>query len=239
MEKEEFAKELKKEAEILKINLTNEQVDKFFHFMDILIEWNEKINLTAITEPNEIIKKHFIDSLTILPYINENNKVIDIGTGAGFPGIPIKIANSNSEITLLDSLNKRLIFIEEVIKVLELKNIGTIHGRAEDFGKDKKYREQYDIATSRAVAPLNVLSEYLLPFVKVGGCCLCMKGSNIEEEISQSKKSIEILGGKIEKVDKFYLPESDIIRNIIIIKKLKNTPNQYPRKAGVPSKNPI
>ena len=205
----------------------------------ILIEWNEKINLTAITEPNEIIKKHFIDSLTILPYINENNKVIDIGTGAGFPGIPIKIANSNSEITLLDSLNKRLIFIEEVIKVLELKNIGTIHGRAEDFGKDKKYREQYDIATSRAVAPLNVLSEYLLPFVKVGGCCLCMKGSNIEEEISQSKKSIEILGGKIEKVDKFYLPESDIIRNIIIIKKLKNTPNQYPRKAGVPSKNPI
>ncbi len=236
MEKEEFFNEMQKK---LTIKLSVEQLEKFYSYMSLLLEWNEKMNLTAITEPNEIILKHFVDSLTILNEINNNSKVVDVGTGAGFPGIPLSIANESLKITLVDSLNKRLIFLQEVIDKLELKNIEIVHSRAEDFGQNKKYRESFDIATSRAVANLSTLSEYLIPLVKISGKCICMKASDVEEEINQAKNAINVLGGTIEKIEEFKLPESDIGRTIIIINKQKQTPNKYPRKVGTPSKEPI
>lgn len=235
---DEFSKEIKDKANKIDISLEENQIKKFFDYMNLLLEWNEKINLTAIIEPKEVILKHFIDSLTIRKEIKKNENVIDVGTGAGFPGIPLSIYNEDINITLLDSLNKRVIFLDEVIKHLELKNINTIHSRVEDFGNNKKQREMYDIATSRAVAPLNILLEYLLPLVKIGGKCICMKGSNIEE-VEKSNKALEILGGKIEKIEEINLPYSDIKRNIIIVKKIKETPIKYPRKAGIPTKEPI
>lgn len=204
-----------------------------------LLEWNEKINLTAITDENEIIIKHFIDSLTIYKYVCGCENLIDIGTGAGFPGIPLKIVDEKVKITLLDSLNKRIIFLEEIIKQIKLKNINAIHLRAEEAGINKEYRQKYDIATSRAVANLSTLVEYMLPFIKVGGKCICMKGANIEQELEESKKAIKVLGGEIEKIEKITIPDTDYIRNIIIIKKVAETPNKYPRKAGKPSKEPI
>lgn len=219
--------------------LTELQQEEFEKYKDLLLEWNEKINLTAITEEDDIILKHFIDSMTILKHIDENSSIVDVGTGAGFPGIPVKIANPSINVTLVDSLNKRLIFLEEVIKNLNLEKIKTVHSRAEEFGQNKIYREKFDIATSRAVANLSVLVEYLLPLVKVGGKCICMKGSDIEEELQNSKEAIKTLGGQIEKIEEFTLPESDIKRNIIVIKKIKQTPNKYPRKPGVPSKDPL
>ena len=236
MEKEEFFNEMQKK---LTIKLSVEQLEKFYSYMSLLLEWNEKMNLTAITEPNEIILKHFIDSLTILNEINNKSKVVDVGTGAGFPGIPLSIANESLKITLVDSLNKRLIFLQEVIDKLELKNIEIVHSRAEDFGQNKKYRESFDIATSRAVANLSTLSEYLIPLVKISGKCICMKASDVEEEINQAKNAINVLGGTIEKIEEFKLPESDNGRTIIIINKQKQTPNKYPRKAGTPSREPI
>ena len=221
------------------IEITELQSNKFNTYMDLLLEWNEKINLTAITQKEDIILKHFVDSLTINKYLKDNERIIDVGTGAGFPGIPIKIYNDTLEITLVDSLNKRINFLNEIISKLSLTNIKAVHGRAEDLGKDKEYREKYDIATSRAVANMSTLLEYLMPFVKVGGKCICMKGANIEDELSQAKTAIEKLGGKLEKIDKFNLGNTEIERNIIIIKKIKSTPIKYPRKAGIPSKEPI
>lgn len=238
MEFEIFSEELEIKAKQIEIELTKEQIEKYYNYMNLLLEWNEKINLTAIIEPREVILKHFVDSLTIAKYIKENEKLIDVGTGAGFPGIPLSIVKENTDIVLLDSLNKRINFLEEVKENLKLENITTIHGRAEEFGKNKKERETYDIATSRAVAPLNILLEYLLPLVKVGGKAICMKGSNIEE-IENAKNALEILGGQIEKIEEITLPNSDIKRNIIIVKKVKNTPSKYPRKPGTPSKEPI
>lgn len=223
----------------LGITLSEIQLKQFYNYMNLLIEWNKKINLTAITEPNEIILKHFVDSLTISKYISDGTRVVDVGTGAGFPGIPLKIYRQDIEITLLDSLQKRINFLDEVIRELNLEKIETIHSRVEDFGKDKKYREKFDIATSRAVANLATLSEYLLPLVKIGGKVISMKGSLIEEELENSKNAIKILGGKIERVDEFDLPNSDISRNIVLIDKIKETPNKYPRKAGEPSKKPL
>ena len=218
-------------------NVSNEQIEEFKSYYKLLIEWNEKINLTAITEEEEVITKHFADSLSIINYIPDNSKVIDVGTGAGFPGVPLKIANESLQITLLDSLNKRLLFLDEVIKELDLKDIKTIHGRAEEIAHNKDYREQYDIAVCRAVAKLNVLAEYMLPYLKVGGTFICMKGPNINEEIESSMKAIKLLGGRIEKIESFELKENQ--RNIIIIKKEKNSPKNFPRKAGTPSKSPI
>lgn len=224
-----------------KINLVlnDKQINDFYVYMLELLEWNKNVNLTAITEENEVIQKHFIDSLTILKYINDDDKIIDVGTGAGFPGIPLKISNNKLDITLLDSLNKRILFLDNVIKKLSLNNIKTIHSRVEDAGINSLYREKFDIATSRAVAQLNVLLEYLLPLVKVGGKCICMKGGNVEEELSNSTRALEVLGGKIEKIESFDLPNSDIKRNVIIVKKIKDTPKIYPRKAGTPSKKPL
>ena len=223
----------------INIVFTEEQLQKFYQYMNLLIEWNEKINLTAIVEPKEIILKHFIDSLTIIKYIEPNKSVIDIGTGAGFPGIPVKIMREDLDITLLDSLNKRIHFLNEVIQKLELKNITAIHARIEEFAKNKQYREAFDVATSRAVANLTTLSEYMLPMVDLKGMAICMKGSEINEEISKSKNSIKLLGGKIDKIEEFTLPKSDNGRNLILIKKERQTPGKYPRKPGIPSKEPL
>ena len=226
-------------ARMINDELTEDQLENFFKYMNLLLEWNEKINLTAITDVDDIILKHFIDSMTVLKYIEKDKSIIDVGTGAGFPGIPIAIMREDVKITLLDSLNKRINYLNEVCSELKINNIETIHGRAEEAGQNKKYREKYDIAVSRAVANMTTLSEYLIPFVKVGGICICMKGSEIDHELEQAKFAIKELGGKIEKVEKFNLPDSDIERNIVIIKKIKTTPNKYPRKAGMPSKMPI
>lgn len=231
-------KEFKGLADEINVCISEEKLEKFYEYKEMLKEWNEKINLTAIIEDKEIILKHFIDSLMINKYIGKNVSLIDIGTGAGFPGIPIKIVNEDINLTLMDSLNKRLIFLDEVCKKIELKNVNIVHGRAEDFGKDKRYREKFDVATARAVANMNVLLEYCLPFVKVGGIFICMKGNNIEE-IKETEKALEVLGGRIEKIENVYLPSTDIERNIIIVKKIKSTSKEYPRKAGLPSKQPI
>lgn len=235
----EFEKIFMEEAQKINIELDKNQIEKFYKYMDLLIEWNEKINLTAITNEKDILVKHFIDSLTIQRYLGDAVNIIDVGTGAGFPGIPIKIVNPNLKVVLVDSLNKRINFLQEVIKQLNLDNIEVIHARAEDLGQNKKYREAFDIVTSRAVANMSVLSEYLLPLARVNGKCICMKGSDVEEELENSKYAINLLGGKIEQVDKFELSNDRIGRNIIIVKKLKNTPNSYPRKAGTPAKKPL
>ncbi len=239
MNREEFKKIMIFYGEKIDIKFTEEQLNQFYKYMNLLLEWNEKINLTAITDPNEVILKHFIDSLTINKYIKENSTLADVGTGAGFPGIPLKILRPDLKITLVDSLNKRINFLNEVINKLNLVNIETVHSRIEDFGKDKKYRESFDFVTARAVANLAVLSEYLLPIAKVGGQCVCMKGSSVEEELSNGKNAIKVLGGKIKIIDEFVLPDSDMSRNVIIIDKIKNTPNKYPRKAGIPVKEPL
>ena len=236
---EEFSKELTKLESKIEIELSLDEIEKLYKFMYLLLEWNEKINLTAITEPKDIILKHFVDSITIKKYIKSENKVLDMGTGAGFPGIPLKIISSDTYFTLVDSLNKRIIFLNKVCDKLKLDKIENIHSRAEELAKNKKYREQYDVVTSRAVARLASLVEYMLPFVKVGGKCICMKGSNVDEELIEAKKAINVLGGEIEKVDKFLLPNSDIERNIVIIKKIKNTSCKYPRKPGTATKQPI
>lgn len=217
----------------------NEQKELFEKYMNLLLEWNEKINLTAITERDDIILKHFIDSVSVMPYIVDKSKIIDIGTGAGFPGIPLKILNKSLDITLMDSLNKRINFLNEVISKLNLEKIEAVHSRAEDLGRSVKYREKYDIAVSRAVANLSTLLEYMMPFVKVGGRCICMKGPNIEDELENAKNAIKELGGEIEKIETFHLPNSNIERSIIIIKKKTKINFKYPRKAGMPGKEPL
>lgn len=239
MDIKQFSSIMQQYGDKIQVQFTEEQLQKFYKYMNLLIEWNKKINLTAIIEPEDIVLKHFIDSLTILPFIDKNKKIIDIGTGAGFPGIPVSIMRNDVDMTLLDSLNKRINFLNEVIKILNLKNVNTIHSRIEDLAKNKKYRETYDIATSRAVANLSTLSEYMIPMIKTRGISICMKGSDIEEEINKSKKAVDILGGKFKKIEKFILPNSDQKRTIILIEKEKSTPLKYPRKAGTPSKEPL
>ena len=234
-----FNEKLLEKLNKIQLNVNDEVLNKFWVYMTNLLKWNEKINLTAITDEDDIILKHFIDSLTILEYIPEKSNVIDVGTGAGFPGIPLKIVREDINMTLMDSLNKRITFLNEIINKLGLKKINAIHSRAEELAKMPEHREKYDIAVSRAVANLSTLSEYMIPFVKVGGKCICMKGSNIEEELKTAKNAIKELGGEIEKVINFKLPDSDNERNIIIIKKVRNTKSKYPRKAGMPSKEPL
>lgn len=218
---------------------SNIEKELFEKYMQLLLEWNEKINLTAITERNDIILKHFVDSGSILQYIEDNSKVIDIGTGAGFPGIPLKILNHTLDITLADSLNKRINFLNEVIKELGLEKITAMHARAEELGRNVNYREKYDVCISRAVANLSTLLEYMMPFVKVGGKCICMKGPNIEEELKTAKNAIKELGGELESIENFILPNSDIERNIIIIRKKSKINFKYPRKPGIPGKEPL
>lgn len=238
MEYTEFKEELVKSAKKIDVDITEEQAQKLYKYMTILIDWNKKINLTAITQEKDIIYKHFIDSISINKYIKNKTDIIDIGTGAGFPGIPLKILNSKNNFTLVDSLGKRINFLQNVKKDLNLNNINLIHSRVEDLAQIDAYREKFDIVASRAVANLRVLVEYMLPLVKEDGICICMKGPNIEEEIKDAKNAINILGGKIEKIDFMELP-GEMQRNIVIIRKIKNTPNMYPRKAGIPVKQPL
>ncbi len=235
----DFNKKLEEKLKLIDINISETEIENFKIYMELLLEWNEKINLTAITNEDDMILKHFIDSLTIKKYMSENEKIIDIGTGAGFPGIPLAIMNKNNEITLMDSLNKRIVFLNDVIDKLKLTNVKAIHSRAEELARNKTYREKYDVAVSRAVANLSTLVEYMLPFVSVGGKSICMKGPNIEEELKNAKNAIKELGGEIIKIENFKLPESDNERNIVIIKKIKETSSKYPRKSGTPSKEPI
>lgn len=232
---------LREKAAALGIKLSDHQLEQFETYYEMLVEKNKVMNLTAITEKNEVIDKHFADSLALIKsgVSLTGQKILDIGTGAGFPGIPLKIAFPELEIVLLDSLNKRIKFLNEVIEALGLEKITAIHGRAEDFAKQKEYREQFDYVVSRAVANLTVLSEYCLPYVKVGGCFIPYKSGEIDEELNNSKKSVQILGGKIEEVVKFQLPDTDIGRSFVKIKKNKNTAKKYPRKAGLPAKEPL
>lgn len=239
MELLEFKKTMKINLKELNIELTDLQLEQFYRYMNILIEWNKFMNLTAITKPEEVITKHFVDSLTVLDKIDKKANIIDVGTGAGFPGIPIKIAFPDTNVVLIDSLNKRIKFLNEVIEKLDLKSIEAIHGRAEELGRDKQHREKYDIAIARAVAPLNILLEYLMPFVKVNGKCLCMKGSSTEEEIKEGKNAVKILGGELIETEEFYIPNTDMKRKIIQVNKKKETDNRYPRKAGTPTKEPL
>lgn len=240
IEKENIVNFLKEGSKEIEISLTEDQISKFLKYKEILLEWNEKINLTAITDEKEIMIKHFVDSLTILKYLPKKEcSLIDVGTGAGFPGIPLKICKNDLKLTLLDSLDKRVKFLNEVGDSLSLSNFNTIHSRAEDGGLNKNYREQFDFATARAVAALPVLLEYCLPFVKKDGYFIAMKGSNTEE-ISTSKKALEILGGKVEEIKEIVLPFSeDAKRTIILIKKFRQTPTNFPRKAGKPTKMPL
>ena len=231
----------RKDLDALGVNLTDKQIEQFVMYYEMLVEWNEMMNLTAITEYDEVMKKHFIDSLSLIKTYDTSKdvSVIDVGTGAGFPGLALKIAYPNMKVTLLDSLNKRINFLNEVIAMLGLTNVTTIHGRAEDFAKPAKEREKYDLCVSRAVANLTTLSEYCLPFVKVGGCFISYKSEKITEEMEAAKNAIALLGGEYEKSEEFYLPDSDIYRNLVTIKKVKPTPKKYPRKAGLPSKEPL
>lgn len=232
---------LREKAAAFGIKLSDHQLEQFETYYEMLVEKNKVMNLTAITEKNEVIDKHFADSLALIKsgVSLTGQKILDIGTGAGFPGIPLKIAFPELEIVLLDSLNKRIKFLNEVIEALGLEKITAIHGRAEDFAKQKEYREQFDYVVSRAVANLTVLSEYCLPYVKVGGMFLPYKSGDIDQEVEESKTAIKVLGGKIEDVTRFQLPGSDIGRSLIKIKKTKNTGKKFPRKAGLPGKEPI
>ena len=226
----------------LGITLSEEQKTQFLQYYELLVEWNSFMNLTGITDYEEVMLKHYLDSLVLkLPITGDNSRLrlIDVGTGAGFPGLPLKIAYPDTEVVLFDSLNKRIKFLDEVISQLSLKGVTTIHGRAEDGGRNPKLREQFDVSVSRAVADLAVLSEYNLPFVKIGGYFVAYKSGDVDAEVEKSKKAVSILGGVIEKVDKFTLPETDIERSLVYIKKIKSTGKKYPRKAGLPSKEPL
>lgn len=225
----------------LELELTDYQLDQFDKYYELLIEKNKVMNLTAITEYEEVIRKHFIDSLSIIKIFKtrEQISVLDMGTGAGFPGIPLKIVFPNYNITLLDSLNKRVNFLNEVITELKLEDICAVHGRAEEYVKKVEIRESFDLVVSRAVAKLSILSEYCLPYVKLNGIFISYKAGNVEEELLTSAKAISVLGGKTTGVESFYLPDSDIQRTLIMIKKMKQTPKQYPRGAGKPTKEPI
>ncbi len=238
MEYKEFEKEIIENGKKIGLDIAEKEVQNLYKYMLLMLEWNKNVNLTAITEEKEIIYKHFIDSLSVNKYLTNKEKIMDIGTGAGFPGIPLKIFNEDLNFILVDSLNKRINFLEEVKNELNLNKLELVHARAEELAKNKNYRENMDIVVSRAVARLRILAEYMLPFVKKNGICICMKGPNIEEEIEESKKSLEILGGKIDKIEHIILP-GDLERNIILIRKIKETPSRYPRKAGTPVKQPL
>lgn len=215
----------------LNFNIDDNKIEKFKTFSDLLVEWNEKMNLTAVTDPAEISVKHFLDSIAPISVIDlkKDAKIIDVGTGAGFPGIPIKIVREDLDFTFMDSLNKRINFLKEVAEKINLEKAEFVHSRAEEAGKNKKFREKYDYAVSRAVANLKVLCEYCIPFVKVGGFFIAFKQFEVDNEIEESKAMIGTLGGIISDVKEIVIPQSDIKRRIIIIEKVKETPNQFPR----------
>lgn len=229
-----------KGLESLDIDLSERQLEQFISYYELLTEWNGFMNLTAITEFKEVVQKHFLDSLSLVKACKlEDQTLIDVGTGAGFPGIPLKLAFPALHVTLLDSLNKRVCFLNEAIDKLKLKEIKAVHGRAEDFAKESGYREQYDLCVSRAVSNLTVLSEYCIPFVKPHGFFISYKSEKLTEELKEAQKAIKILGGKVREQVELTLPDSDIYRNLLLIEKVKETPGKYPRKAGLPGKEPI
>lgn len=246
---ESFSIQMKRELGQLGIELSEKQMEQFFAYYEMLVEKNKVMNLTAITEESDVITKHFSDSLSLFGlYTDGGNKscepfyhykIIDVGTGAGFPGIPLKIAFPELKVTLLDSLGKRVKFLEEVCSELKLDGVMSIHGRAEDIGRRPEHREAYDICVSRAVANLSSLAEYCMPFVKVGGYFVPYKSGEIDEELNQAKLAIHILGGELKKVEKFSLPGSDAARSLVMIEKVKAISKKYPRKAGIPTKEPL
>ena len=224
----------------LDIALSEKQKTQFLRYYELLVEWNKVMNLTAITEFNEVVIKHFLDSLSLVKLIRPNKEhLLDMGTGAGFPGIPLKIAFPELKVVLIDSLNKRIGFLNTVIQELELSDISAFHGRAEDYGHKEDFRESFDLCVSRAVAKLTVLSEYCLPYVKIGGYFIPYKAGKIEEERREAERAVKLLGASIEEGKEFLLPGTDMERSLILIHKIKKTPAQYPRTAGKPVKEPI
>ncbi|MBR4890989.1 MAG: 16S rRNA (guanine(527)-N(7))-methyltransferase RsmG [Clostridia bacterium] len=231
---------LSKCTQSMGVSLSDEMLNQFKTYSDMLVSWNEKMNLTAITEPFDIASKHFVDSLAGLKFIKDAKNLIDVGTGAGFPGIPLKIACPTLSLTLLDSLAKRLKFLDAVVDELNLENVKTIHSRAEDGAKyGEALRESFDISVSRAVSRLNVLSEYCLPYVKVGGVFLAYKGSDVTEEANESLNAVKLLGGEISDIYTYPIPLTDITHSIVVIQKIKETPDKYPRLQGKISKQPL
>ena len=232
--------ELRKVLSSWNISISEEKLDLFNHYYEELILWNSRINLTSITDKDDVILKHFADSIALLKYMDLSCRtILDVGTGAGFPGIPLCIMCEDCDITLMDSLNKRVSFLNHIIDDLGLSNIRAVHGRAEDLGHDPNYRERFDVVTSRAVANLCTLSEYSLPFVKINGMFVSYKSGNVSDEISEASESFRVLGGTLSETVSFVLPHSDITRTFVFIKKVNNTPDRFPRKAGLPSKKPI
>ena len=225
----------------LKITLNDAQKKQFTDFYEFLIEKNKVMNLTGITEFQEVLVKHFLDSLACVRAVDMEkvNSIIDVGTGAGFPGVPLKIAFPHLEACLLDSLKKRVNFLEETFRLLDLKGITAIHGRAEEYARNKDYRESFDLCVSRAVSNLSTLSEYCLPYVKKGGYFISYKSGAVKEEAQQAEKAVKILGGKIKDILYFTLPDSEIQRSLVVIEKISSCPGRYPRKAGTPQKEPL
>lgn len=223
------------------IELTDEQLDQFSRYFELLVEWNEKVNLTAITEKNEVYLKHFYDSITPSFFFDFSKvkSICDVGAGAGFPSLPIKICYPHLHVTIIDSLKKRISFLEQLIIQLNLTNVELVHARAEDAGKNKNYRESFDVVTARAVANMAVLSEYCLPLSRIEGTFIALKGANAEEELLSATNAISLLGGEVSKYETFFLPQEESERAIIFVKKLKKTPKKYPRKAGTPNKQPL
>lgn len=230
-----------RDLEELRIHLSEQQVRQFMDYYELLILGNQVMNLTAITEFDEVMKKHFIDSVSLVKAVNpgEIESVIDVGTGAGFPGLALKIAFPDLKVVLLDSLNKRVHFLNDVIEKLELSHVEAVHARAEDAARNKLYRQRFDLCVSRAVSNLSTLSEYCIPFVKTGGLFIPYKSEKAFEEVQSAQKAFRLLGGKVEKQVEFTLPDSDIYRNLIVIRKTKETSSKFPRKAGMPSKEPL
>ena len=234
-------KELQTALEQLNIPYTEETIEKYRLYMEGIIEWNEKVNLTSITDRDEFIKLHFIDSVMSVPTeeFQKAKKIIDVGTGGGFPGIPLALAAPDKEFVLMDSLNKRIKIINQLCEEIGITNVTAVHARAEELAKNKAHRQKYDLCVSRAVANLSTLSEYCLPFIKQGGWFLSYKGPDTDKELADAKKAIKILGGQIDREELASLESSGLEHKIIFIKKVKDTPAKYPRKAGTPSKDPL